>query len=456
MKRFVCILTVFLAASFCAAKQEQKPSIFKANDNICLVGDSITHGGFYTENLLLYYATRFPDIPLSFYNLGISGDSCWGIISRFDDDIDPVKANVYTLMIGMNDVGRGKFSDSERTKPDHQKKVLQTRESYEKNLDKIAAHLSGRSRKLIMFTPSIYDQTSENKTENLKGVNDELKVFGQIGRKLAEKYDAKVVDMWSYMETANERLHKTDKTKSVIGADRVHPQDVGGFVMASKFIIDLGEPKFVSRMAFDAKAAKLSEAFNADVSDVKFGPEGLSFTALEAALPYPTGADKDGVDAVLGFLPEYNKQMFSVKNLKPGKYELSIDGKNIGQYTSEELSEGINLAMNKNTPQYKQAQEVAKLCRQFRLKASEYRGIRATEFFAKLRKYKTDEERIEAAKRALTEGKEKNPYVLGLIKRYPDLKPKQGEMGRAVQAIVKDVYAAAKTKPHQFNLRAVK
>lgn len=455
-KLFAFILVALLAFSAASAKQEQSPKLFKPNDNVCFVGDSITHGGHYSENLVLYYITRFPESRMNFYNFGISGDSAGGILARMDDDIKPVKADIYTLMIGMNDVGRGKFSDTERVKPDHKDKVIKTRASYEKNLTKLTDILAANSRKLIIFTPSIYDQTSEGKTENLKGVNDELKVFGEIGGKLAKKHKAKVVDMWSYMSNVNEQLHKTDKSKSVISGDRVHPRDMGGYVMATKFIIDLNEPKIVSRTVLDSEKKKVVEAFNADLSNVKFVGGKVHFTSLEAALPYPTSKEKDDIDKILKFLPAYNKQILKVTNLRGGEYELKIDGNIVGSYSAKDLSAGVNLAENKKTPQYKQAQEVAKICSKYREKAGEYRGIRATEYFCKLRKYKTDEERVAACKESIASGKEKNPYVLGLMKKYEKLKPIQKEVGENVQKLIQQAYDAAQPKPHNFELYPIK
>lgn len=457
MRKYAAIFSALaLIPLFAFAKQDQTSKVFKSGDNVCLVGDSITHGGFYTENIALFYITRFPDMELKFHNLGISGDSCGGILARMEDDIKPIKADIYTLMIGMNDVGRGKFSDANRSKPDHMQKVLNTRENYSKRLGKIASVLAENSRRLILFTPSIYDQTSEGETENLFGVNDELKVYGEIGREIAKRHNALVVDMWGQMEAANAKLHQTDKKKSVISKDRVHPRDPGGYVMAAKFVEDLGEPKFVSRMEIDAAKKSLAESFNADVSGLKFDGGKISFTALEAALPYPTTKEKDEYDKAINFLPEYNREILRIRNLEDGKYSLSIDGKKVGEYSAGELSDGINLAANKKTPQYAQAREVAKLCSQHRAQSSQYRGIRATEFFAKLRKYKTDEERIEAAKKIVAEGKIKNPYVFGLVKKYPELKPRQKEMEKEVLEIIKRAYAAAQPKPHAFEIAPLK
>ena len=48
------LLPILLSASAHAAP------LFKHNDMVCLVGDSITHSGPYHSYVFLYYATRSP------------------------------------------------------------------------------------------------------------------------------------------------------------------------------------------------------------------------------------------------------------------------------------------------------------------------------------------------------------------------------------------------------------
>jgi len=61
------------------------------------------------------------------------------------------------------------------------------------------------------------------------------------------------------------------------------------------------------------------------------------------------------------FVEELNHEMFSVKRLAPGEWELSIDGEKVGCWSSLELYGGINLAICRATPQYRQAMKVREL-----------------------------------------------------------------------------------------------
>ena len=60
-----------------------------------------------------------------------------------------------------------------------------------------------------------------------------------------------------------------------------------------------------------------------------------------------------------------------------GDYELLIDGKNVGTYSADALAAGVNLADNKNTPQYAQSAEVFKAVEAYRSICGSLREINA-------------------------------------------------------------------------------
>ena len=449
-KIFCTILSVVALA--CFAKQDIKSEIFKDGDNFCLVGDSITHGGFYTQSLLNYYATRLPRTKINFYNFGVSGDYCGGILDRIDTDISKVKADVYTLMIGMNDVGRTKFSPKNADDPKLQKKIADTRKIYSEQLKKVVDYLAAHAPKLIIFTPSIYDQVSASKTENYKGVNDELFQFGEIGRAYAKELNAPVVDMWAATNEVNNALVKIDPKKSVVSEDRVHPDFAGGYVMAAKFLTDMKEPALVSETVIDA-LKKTATAKNADLSDVQFGKK-ISFISYEYALPFALADEQKQVEQIVKFSETHNRQILAVKGLEQGKYALSIDGMKIGEFSAQQLQNGVNLA-EFDTPQMRQAKDVEKLCREYKLAAERARGIVATEFFGKFKKLglKTDEERIAKA-RELAETT-KHRYIRSLYKKYPNNKPRQKEFEKAALDAQARVYLNAQPVTHRFVIEKI-
>ena len=95
MKRFVATLLLVITtclSSVASAQALQSPAQappFVAGDRVSFLGDSIFHGGKVHSNLLLFYATRFPDSPLAIRNAGVAGDMASGAVTRVDWDVKP-------------------------------------------------------------------------------------------------------------------------------------------------------------------------------------------------------------------------------------------------------------------------------------------------------------------------------------------------------------------------------
>jgi len=64
------------------------------------------------------------------------------------------------------------------------------------------------------------------------------------------------------------------------------------------------------------------------------------------------------------FEDEFNRELFQVTNLPSGNYTLSINGVNAGEYTTAQLTRGINLASNPDTPQHRQSRKILELNRE--------------------------------------------------------------------------------------------
>ena len=124
------------------------------------------------------------------------------------------------------------------------------------------------------------------------------------------------------------------------------------------------------------------------------------------------------------------------------------------EFSAQQLQNGVNLA-EFDTPQMRQAKDVEKLCREYKLAASRARGIVATEFFGKFKRLglKTDEERIAKA-RELAETT-KHRYIRSLYKKYPNNKPRQKEFEKAALDAQARVYLNAQPVTHKFVIEKI-
>jgi lysophospholipase L1-like esterase len=374
--KFILILGLFIHALNGFA-QEANKSLFPAGSKVCFVGNSITNNGEYYNDLWMYYATRFPNEQIRFFNCGISGDIAGGILKRMDKDVLAHQPTHAVMMIGMNDVKRDLYGKKEGNDALKQKALA----DYNDNTDAAVSILKKRVGNVILLKPSIYDQTAVIETENLFGVNDALQRCAEQMRSLSQKYQTGLVDFQTILLRINKDEQLKNPAFTIIGKDRVHPLSPGHFVMAYQFLKDTKAPKYVSRLVIgDNLTVSQKNSFNAEIKKQSNKNNLLTFECLEKSLPCPV---KESAKKALTWVPfneEFNTELLQVKNLKVGNYNLFIDEGLIASFTADALSAGINLALHQNTPQYQQAIKVMEACVKYRDTEAVIRNLRFVEF----------------------------------------------------------------------------
>ena len=454
-------LLVFMVLAFTvglAHAAEAPAPQFKKGDTVAVIGDSITHGGRYHSFVYLFYATRFPDREIKMYNCGISGDSAAGACRRFEWDIAVHKPTAATVLLGMNDVGRSLYG-KDKTDAKSKKAQADAIAGYASNMTKLAEFLKKAKVRTTFLTPTVYEQNADTGTENFFGCNDGLANCGKEAGKIAKRSHFSVIDLHSLMNDVNEKGQKEDPKFTIVGKDRVHPGDVGHFVMAYAILKGQKAPEYVSKMAVDAGAAKVVEEGNCKISDLKAAKEEVSFTCLENALPYPVPESAKDALKLVPFEKEMNQEILKVDGLAPGTYELQIDGEAIGEYPADDLKTGVNLATNTNTPQNKQALQVSELnAKRQSLESSRLRTFACVQH-GQLSKAKVDLNDIEAVKKVLLESVEKmknTPYYAynkGMVDNYLKYKPEEKQTIQEIEQAMTSMYEVNKPKPHNFAIK---
>jgi len=140
--------------------------------------------------------------------------------------------------------------------------------------------------------------------------------------------------------------------------------------MAEAFLKAWHAPALVTAVEIDAAGKRVVRGDNTQVGDLKTGDPkagaAVSWTQTDGALPLPA----DWNDPVVALavkssdvMEALNQQPLKVSGLAAGKYTLKIDGSEIGNFSAEQLAQGINLA-TLPTPMAQQAQKVHNLTRQ--------------------------------------------------------------------------------------------
>lgn len=455
--RAIACVAVLTIGSVAALAADRAPQPFEKGDTVCIIGDSITHGGKYQAFLYLFYATRFPDRQIKMYNCGISGDSAAGACRRLEWDILVHRPTAATVLLGMNDVGRnlyGKAKTDEKSRRSQQNAI----QAYAGNMAKLAQGLKQANVKTTYLTPTIYEQNADTGTENLFGCNEGLQRCGQEAAKIAKEVGCPVVDVHAAMNAINERTQKQDAKFTLVGRDRVHPGDAGHFVVAYTILKAQRVPQYVSKIAIAAQSGAIQEQANCQVSKVKASATEVAFECLEQALPYPV--PKPAADALklVPFEKELNQEILKVDGLAAGDYELRIDGQLVGQYDAQSLASGVNLAGNSQTPQYQQAQQVSDLnAKRHALETGRLRTFALVQH-GYLSRSKIDPHDAAAVRQFLEQRLEKlkgTPYYgynKAMIDNYLKYKSVEKATVDEVEQAMASMYRANQPKPHRYVL----
>jgi hypothetical protein len=463
---------------------------FRDGEVVCFLGDSITKGGDYHGDIRLFYATRFPDRRIRFYNCGVGGDRAESIVRnakfRIESDVLAWKPTTVSVMLGMNDVGRKLYGDKIQELEKDSKRwqgfaadycgrlgltkvppsVKAAREAclelYSEKMAAIISQLKGTGARVILMTPSIYDETAvitKGHGEVLTGVNGGLGRCAEKVRQFSKDYQAGLVETYGLMNEINHREQANNPSFSLVGAgknwnDRVHPGPVGHFVMAYAFLKSQGLSPYVSRIEVDAALGVATGLVNCTVTGLKRDGSGLGFDCREGALPFvPPPKAKEALGLV-PFTEELNQQLLLVRGLEKGAYELKIDGEVIGRYSADDLRVGVNLASVTNTPQYRQSATATGIAAQIHEIGEELREIATFKYGFSSRG--GDPSNPEAVKKAVLEsvekaqagGKRLPPY----LKSQRDCVIEPGKLEARREALEGGLQAACQPKVHHFDI----
>jgi lysophospholipase L1-like esterase len=350
-------LLVNCISGFLSAQQEFS---LKDGDTVVFYGDSITERRFYSTFTEAWVLTRFPKLNVRFVNSGWGGDTVAGgaggpLQVRLQRDVIAYQPDVVTILLGMNDGHYRKLN--ERT-------YSEFTTGYEQLVSTLKAALP--DVRLTLLEPSPYDDVTRPPLFP-GGYNGVLTRFGQFISALAEKANAKVVDLNSTVVGPLTAVNAKDpSTAQNFIPDRVHPGPPASLLMAEALLKSWNAPAIVTEVEIDAESLTASQAVRTQVHSILRKDGTLSWTQNDAALPFPVDWQDPAVTVAAyssDFFPAIDDQPLRVTNLKPGDYTLRIDGQEITSYPAAQFARGINLSAL-NTPMLKQAAEVLKLTNQ--------------------------------------------------------------------------------------------
>jgi lysophospholipase L1-like esterase len=344
-------LTVLLAAPAFA----DEPFYLKNGDRVVFYGDSITDQRLYTTFTETFVVTRFPNMDVAFVHSGWGGDRVTGggggpIDVRLKRDVFAYKPTVMTVMLGMNDASYRKFDEG-------------IFDRYAKGYEHIVESVksSAPGIRMTLIVPSPFDDVTRTPTFE-GGYNAVLLRYGEFVKELAKKNGLDVADLNTSVVEATKKADETDHENAIkLNNDRVHPGPGGQLLMAAALLKAWHAPATVSSTRLILQDGKVtSEAAHAKVTDLKNEGTTTTWTQLDEALPFAIDL-KDKIVALAvkssDVVKDLDQQTLSVQGIPSGDYTLKIDGKDVGEFSSSQLNEGINLAVLP-TPMVEQAKTV--------------------------------------------------------------------------------------------------
>ena len=320
--------------------------MFKPDEKVVFVGDSITHAGLYEQVIETYYATRHPEYNVSFRNRGINMDTGDYISSRLDWNILNEKPTSVSIMFGMNDCGND-------TAGFNTEKCID-------NWNSITEKVAATGAKLYCMTPTISDNypypegsgVSEPVISPDYEENGLPKVARQV-RKLADEKGYYTIEQYNFTNDLSKALAPDIH---IIGKDRLHPSSTGYYAIGCNYLYEMGADPIVATVSLDSVTGSV-KAQNAEVSNISL-KDGVSYTYSPKSVPLPYTGDYKLTQENKFFDADnlLNREVIKVSSLADGTYEVKMNNKSVGMYTNEELENGINIATNVNNPN----QEVAK------------------------------------------------------------------------------------------------
>lgn len=212
---------------------------FQNGDRVVFLGDSIVGGSRIATHVADCYRRLYPERKIHFFNCGAAGgDTDFGL-KVFKEDALACKPTHIVVAYGTNDSWRWCLNDRR-----HKGRYDILKEKYllfGENLKKLCKMVTDRNIKLILCTPPPYDEYGTRDTAALKGGYALLSEFANLVRKIACENGYTLCDTYTGLV---EMMQEDD---GIFSADRLHPNEHGGYCMAKIFLenqgIDIGEEK---------------------------------------------------------------------------------------------------------------------------------------------------------------------------------------------------------------------
>ena len=211
--------------------------IFENGDKIVFAGDSVTDcgrkrpygeglweglGNGYVRQVDSMLAYLYPEKLLHIVNVGESGATSRDMLAHWGDNVEKLNPDYVFFMIGANDVWR------QYDEPNLDNSALMP-ECYRANLEAVCERTISKVKGMFIISP-FYMESNDNDAMKKRMVE-----YAGIAKEVADKYGITYIDVQGEFDN-----HLKYRYPAYISWDRVHPNWVGGMLIASKIMKVIG------------------------------------------------------------------------------------------------------------------------------------------------------------------------------------------------------------------------
>jgi lysophospholipase L1-like esterase len=309
--------------------------VLQPNDNLAIVGDSITAQHIYSAFIEDYLLMCQPTSGLTVCQFGWSGEDMRGVNYRLPFDILPLKPTVVTTCYGMNDGHYTALTDD----------IANTYRTGQVAM--VEALKKAGVRVIIVGSPKPVDLYTFHKPDTSAAVyNQNLAALSAIAKDVAAKENVLYADVnGAFTAAAAKAKAQYGPTYNMAG-DGVHPGPDGHLVMAYAFLKAMGCDGNIGTITVDCGAKQATGTPGQEIVSYQDGTVTVKSTrypfCFAGGVDHPDGSDASMIHAV-PFNDELNRYLLVVKNLGAPKAKVTW-GSTAKEYTADQLAKGINLA----------------------------------------------------------------------------------------------------------------
>jgi len=315
------------------------PLLLQTGDRLAVVGDSITEQKRYSRILETYLTVCAPQLKITVRQVGWSGETAEGFRRRMASDCLRFKPTVATFAYGMNDSKYRPYDDVNG-------------QWYASNYTAIVQAFKAAGARVVLGTPGSLGTLHQSRGAGggtLDERNLNLCAMRDLDIRIAQSEGVRVADVfWPMLQAAYEgerRYGTSNKPFALPGPDGLHPNWSGHLVMAHCFLRAMGMDGDIGTFTVDFQGGRAEASAGHKLESYANGE--LAITS--ARYPFCDGGatnDATTIRAGMSLVPfnqELNRLMLVVKNIGAPRCRV-IWGGVTHEYTSDQLSAGINLA----------------------------------------------------------------------------------------------------------------